>query len=392
MKTLYIECTMGAAGDMLMAGLLELIPEKEQFLETLNKLGIPGVNVWAESVKKCGVSGTHVHVVIHGQEEGHGHHHEQEHQHCHGGVAQINHLIDHFDVSDQVKADAKSIYQIIAEAESTVHGEPISDVHFHEVGTLDAVTDVVASCMLIEEIGAEQIVVSPIHVGSGTVKCAHGVLPVPAPATALILEGLPIYSGEIKGELCTPTGAAILKHFGQGFGEMPKMTLEKTGYGMGTKDFDQANCVRVLLGETEKGKDQVVELATNLDDMTGEEIGFAMEVLLEQGALDVYTESITMKKSRPAVKLVCMCKPKDKQKFTELIFANTTTIGIREYQCERMVLDRAIETRPTKWGEIKVKVCSGYGVTREKAEYEDIAAIAKKHQLTLKEVKDEVYR
>lgn len=387
MKTLFIECNMGAAGDMLMSAFLELITDKEEFISKVNGLGIPGVKVWAEPAEKCGVIGTHVHVIIDGHEEGHHHHH-----HHHAALADINQMIDGFDVSNKVKEDAKAVYQIIADAESKVHGVEVNNIHFHEVGTLDAVTDVVANCMLVEAIGANRIVVSPIHVGSGTVKCAHGILPVPAPATALILEGLPVYSGAVKGELCTPTGAAILKHFGDEFGEMPQMILEKIGYGMGTKDFDQANCVRVMIGEEADETDRVIELAANLDDMTAEEIGFAMEVLMEQGALDVYAQPITMKKSRPAVKLVCMCRPEEKQKMAEVMFANTTTIGIREYKCDRMVLNRTIERRQTKWGVVDVKVCSGYGVTRQKTEYEDLARIAREQNLSIGEVKDEISR
>ena len=275
----------------------------------------------AEKSVKCGVTGTHMKVLVHGQEEGHvshenhehshdhhGHHHEHDHEHehthdhhddnhhhdahhHHHGVNDIKEMIQALAVSDKVKEDALAVYQIIARAESQVHGVEMDQIHFHEVGTLDAIADVVGNCILMETIGAEKIIVSPIHVGSGNVHCAHGILPVPAPATALILQGIPYYSGSINGELCTPTGAALLKYFATEFGPMPVMQVNHIGYGMGYKEFEQANCIRVMLGETvekEQGPDgQVLELACNLDDMTGEEIGFAAELLLEAGALDV---------------------------------------------------------------------------------------------------------
>ena len=434
MKTLYIECNMGVAGDMLMSALLELLPAEEQetFFETFRSLGIPGVEISAEKAVKCGITGTHVHVLVNGEEEEHHHHghdhdhdhhhdhdhdhdhhhdHDHEHHHAHHGLADIRGIIEGLDVPQQVKKDALAVYDLIAHAESTVHGETMEHIHFHEVGSLDAVADVVGNCLLLSMIGADRIAVSPIHVGSGTVKCAHGILPVPAPATALILSGLPVYSGQIRGELCTPTGAALMKHFGQSFGPMPVMSIEKVGYGMGTRDFgDVANCVRVLLGEeagaTVKedvetagatGKEDaddtptdILELACNLDDMTGEEIGFAMERLLEAGALDVYTQSITMKKSRPAVILTALIRPSDKDKMTELFFRYTTTIGVRCRSWERAVLQRETVTRQTPWGPVQVKHCSGYGCEKEKAEFEDLARIAREQNLSLRQVRDKL--
>lgn len=234
MKTLYLECGMGAAGDMLTAALLELTEDKQSFLKRINHLGLPGVKVDAETSVKCGITGTHMKVTVNGEEEesrdahssphehAHEHSHGQDHEHHsddpahghhhHASPADVEELINGLSVSDQVKADAKAVYALIAEAESQVHGHPVSEIHFHEVGTLDAVTDVISVCLLMEEIGAEEVVVSPVHVGSGHVHCMHGILPVPAPATALILKDVPTYGGHIQGELCTPTGAALLKH------------------------------------------------------------------------------------------------------------------------------------------------------------------------------------
>lgn len=432
MKTLYIECNMGAAGDMLMAALLELIEDKEAVLNQLNKIMPQGVGISAEPDEKCGVTGTHIHVTVHGEEEGdcehhhhhehglehHHHHHDDHHDHDHGhhdhahshehhhhsGLSDIYAMIDVMEISEKVRKDAKAVYQLIAEAESKVHGKTMDQIHFHEVGTLDAVADVVGNCMLMDKIGADRIVVSPIHVGSGSVKCAHGLLPVPAPATALILEGMPVYGGEIKGELCTPTGAALLKYFADAFETMPAMSMEKIGYGMGTKNFDdRPNCVRVILGEggvadtsaeapEAKAPEKVTELAANIDDMTAEDIGFAMEVLLEAGALDVYCEHITMKKSRPAVKLVCMCRRSEKESFARLVLKHTTTLGVRASDYERFTLARHTEKRQTPWGEVPVKVSSGYGVSRVKAEADRLAEIARENNLSLTEIKKEVYK
>ncbi|MFQ9891956.1 MAG: nickel pincer cofactor biosynthesis protein LarC [Emergencia sp.] len=407
MKVLYLECSMGAAGDMLMAALMDLIEDQAGFLREMNNLGIPGVHITCEKMQKCGIYGNHVHVFVHGEEEGcgHGHHHYEQqdepghyhhhkahhHTHHHSALAEIYSLIDGLPVSKEVKNHAKAVYQLIAEAEGKVHGQTMDQIHFHEVGTLDAVADVVGVCLLMEKIGADKIVVSPVHVGSGTVKCAHGILPVPAPATALLLNGVPTYSQDVRGELCTPTGAALLKYFGDCFARMPLMTVERIGYGMGTKDFDErANCLRAMIGQTEDEQDEVIELAANIDDMTAEEMGFAMEQLFQAGALDVYAEHITMKKSRPAIKLVCMCRAKDEAEMTRLMFMHTTTIGIRIYTCRRAVLERRIEKRQTVFGQMEKKICAGYGVSKEKWEFEDLAQVAQKNGKSIMEVKKEI--
>lgn len=305
MKTLYLECNMGAAGDMLMGALLELIPDRESFLEKLNQAGIPGARVTVEKGIKCGITGTHVRVTVDGQEEysldaepedyghhhlhgsGHshdeasheehcqhshahneqlhshegqfdkehlhsheGHSHQGHHHHGHTSLEDISRMIDKLSVDDKVKEDVKTIYGMIAEAESQVHGHPVSQIHFHEVGTVDALTDITGCAMLMRQLEPEKIIVSPVTLGFGQVHCAHGILPVPAPATALLLRGIPCMAGNIRGELCTPTGAALVKYYANAFGRMPEMVIEKIGYGMGTKDFEAANCIRAILGES----------------------------------------------------------------------------------------------------------------------------------------------
>ena len=436
MKTLYLECAMGAAGDMLMAALLELIDDKEAFLQKMNSLGIPGVAVTAEPSEKCGITGTHMKVTVNGEEEEsldvhehehhdhdhehhhdhdhehehehehhhdheheHEHHHDHEHEHehhhdhehshghHHASMKDIAALISSLPVPEQVKDDALKVYTLIAEAESTVHGKSVEEIHFHEVGTMDAVADVVGVCLLMEMIGAEKITASPVHVGCGSVRCAHGILPVPAPATALILKDVPIYGGRIRGELCTPTGAALLKHFASGFGDRPVMRTDRIGYGMGKKDFEAANCVRAFLGESEGRREKVTRLECNLDDMTGEDIGFATERLMKAGAFDVYTQAIGMKKNRPGVLLSVICAPENADEMAEVIMKHTTTLGIRRLDMDRYVLAREISTVETHLGPVRMKTASGMGVTRRKAEYDDLAALADRLGLSLNEVR-----
>lgn len=282
------------------------------------------------------------------------------------------------------------VYRLIAEAESHAHGKPVTEIHFHEVGTVDAIADIAGVCLLIHELGPEAIYASPVHVGSGHVHCAHGILPVPAPATAHILQGVTMYSTQVKGELCTPTGAALLKHFVKEFKEMPVMTVSETGYGMGKKDFERANCVRAFLGETAEKGNEVAELSCNLDDMTAESLGFVQEILFAAGALEVYTVPVGMKKSRPGILLTCMCRREDEEKMIKLLFKHTTTLGIREHVSRRFTLTREMKEVETPYGIVREKVSKGFGAERAKLEYEDIAKIAREQGMSLQEVKDAV--
>lgn len=380
---------MGAAGDMLTAALLELFPHPEKMVEALNALGVPGVRYQRELTQKCGITGTHMHVYVGDTEEGeHSHAHHEHHDHPHSSMEQLEHWIGHIQVSNGVKNNIRAVYNRIAQAESAVHGVSIQEIHFHEVGSLDALADVTAVCYLIEQLGNPTVYASPVHVGSGHVSCAHGILPVPAPATAEILKGIPIYGGRILGELCTPTGAALLKQFVAEFGNMPVMTPQAVGYGMGKKDFAMANCVRAVLGsDSREGTDSIVELRCNLDDMTAEDIGFAMEQLLRAGAPEVFTTPIGMKKNRPGTMLTVLCRADQWEEMVRLLLRHTSTLGIRESVCRRFTLNRREETVDTPYGKVRCKISEGYGVCRRKPEYDDLSAIAEAQQLPLSEIR-----
>lgn len=447
MKLLYLDCGMGAAGDMLGAALAELLPDdaRDAFTSELNAAGIPGVHVSLDPSVKCGITGTHLTVTVNGTEEkegGHSHSHEHSHHdhqhdhahdhshshdhhhdhshdhhhdHSHRSLHDIHHIIDDLKLPEAVRTDILAVYRLIAEAESKAHDKPVSEIHFHEVGTMDAIADIASVCLLLHKLAPDQIIASPIHVGSGQVKCAHGILPVPAPATAYILKDIPIYSGSIRGELCTPTGAALLKHFVTRFDQMPLMTPASTGYGMGTKDFPAANCVRAILGESfaENQPETICELSCNVDDMTGEDIAFAIETFLQNGALDAFTVPCTMKKGRPGVLVTVLCKDPDQKQMTRLILQHTTTLGVRSAIKKRWVLSRTESetvipddmlanitapnmTAGSKTQELKTtgndctihsKTSTGFGITRNKYEHDDLEKIARTYGLTLAQVR-----
>lgn len=392
MKTLYLDCGMGAAGDMLSAALLELLPDQDAFLEELNHIGIPDVWVTREEAVKCGITGTHIRVTVGGMEEEAGdthlHDHGHEHPHRHSGMHEIEHIVRDLNVSEKVQEDVLEVYRLIAQAESHAHGVPVTEIHFHEVGTMDAIADITAFCLLMEKLAPERVVASPVHVGSGHVHCAHGILPVPAPATAYILRDVPIYGGAVKGELCTPTGAALLKHFADSFGDMPVMKTTAIGYGMGKKDFEAANCVRALLGEAADSRETVYQLSCNVDDMTAEELGFAMDRLFDAGALEVFTVAVGMKKSRPGTLLCVLCEEPVHEAVIKTIFQHTTTIGVRENTCGRYTLRRSTNLVHTPWGDVRRKDSTGYGVSRSKLEYDDLSKIAREQGVSLRQVRE----
>lgn len=380
---------MGAAGDMLMGALYELCPEKERFLADMNAL-LPGVRLEAEAVRRQGIAGTHMRVAVHGQEEGHDRHHEHHH-HEHHSLVDIEAMIDGFSLPQAVRESARSTYGLIAQAESEAHGVDVGEVHFHEVGALDAVVDVTGVCYLLHLLSPEAVCASTVTVGSGTVHTAHGLLPVPAPATARLLTGVPVTAGDIETELCTPTGAALLRTFAQSFGPMPDGTVLGCGYGCGTKDFPRANCLRAFLLDTaavlEGSNDRIVELKANIDDMTGEAMGFAMERLLEAGAVDVSYAPVYMKKDRPGVVLTCLCRPGDADRLAREILRHTSTFGVRRTDCPRYAMSVSSAEVETVYGSVPRKTGTGYGLVKSKPEYEAMAEAARLHGVPLAEVR-----
>lgn len=381
MRELFIDCSTGLAGDMLCAALLELFDNPNEILEKLNGLGIPDVRFSAESVKKHSVTGTHLKVEYKGLEEEQG----KQHHHCHNALTDINKIIDGLSMPEKIKADVKAVYDIVAKAEAQVHGCEMEHIHFHELGSMDAVADISAACFMLDALGVQHVSASPVCTGYGEIKCAHGVLPVPAPATAVILENIPSFAGDMEGELCTPTGAALIKYLAQDYNRAPAMTVQKIGYGMGKKDFPKLSAVRASVGESEES---IVELCCNVDDMSPEAIGFAIDELLRHGAPDAYYEAIGMKKNRPGVLLTCLCRESQRDEMVSLIFKNTSTIGIRETLCRRYILKREQQIVTTPYGEVRVKVSEGYGVSRKKAEFDDLARISREEGIALDEIKE----
>lgn len=413
MKILYIECNMGAAGDMLTAALMELLPDPDAFVAEMNAIGVPEMRMERMEKVSCGLRGTHVSVKIgdheeisddvpphdhlhdhahahdHSHHHAHTHHHEHahhHHEHHHAGLAEVREIVARLNLPEEVRTDVMGVYDLIARAEAHAHGTDVDHIHFHEVGMMDAVTDVSAVCLLMHKLNPDKVVVSPITTGYGEVRCMHGIVPVPAPATAWLLQGMPCQAGRIRGELLTPTGAALLKYFASEFDRMPAMTVKKIGCGMGMKEFETANCVRVMLGEDAFSRDEVVEISCNIDDMTGEAMGYAFERLLEAGALDVYLTPIQMKKNRPGMKLSCICRPAMQDEICRLMLLHTTTNGVRMQRFDRRTLSSSFENVPTRYGELICKKSEGAGVCRRKAEYESAAKLAMENHVPLSEV------
>ena len=415
MKILYLECNMGAAGDMLMSALYELLPDKAAFVRAMNSLGLPGVELTPLPARTCGIAGTRMEITVGGAEEeshdvpmaageghihvhSHGHeHHEHDHGHCHehhhahehghhhhhhASPGHIAALIGGLPLPGEVKAHARAVYDSIAAAEARAHGCPVEQVHFHEVGALDAVADVVGVCYAMHLLAPDKIVASPVHVGSGFVRCAHGVVPVPAPATAYLLEGVPSYGGAVQGELCTPTGAALVAHFAQAFGPMPVMAAGAVGYGVGKKEFDRANCVRAFWGEGAEdapgGTGEIAELVCNVDDMTPEALSYACARLLEAGALDVYTTPGVMKKGRPGHVLTVLCDPAMEEQMARAVLRETATNGLRARRWGKYFLTPGRETADTPFGPIRIKTAQGWDISHRKPEYDDVAAAARR--------------
>ena len=400
MRILYLDLQMGAAGDMLAGALLGALDEagRARVMEALRDALPEGVQTALLPAEQCGVTGVHFSVTVHGEEEHEPAEHAHRHSHDHAGVAQIEQIVAEMGLETDVAADVLAVYRAIAAAESEVHGVPVPSVHFHELGALDAVADVTATTLALRALEVDRIVASPVAVGSGTVRCAHGILPVPAPATALLLRGVPSFAGAVTGELCTPTGAALVGHYVKEFGPMPVMRPDSVGYGFGTKTFsDRPNCVRAIVGETvgeartapdAAGETEtLIELACNIDDMTPEEVGFALERVRASGAVEAFTTAAGMKKDRPGVVLTALCREPDRAAVLNALFTHTATLGVREAGLRRYVLARETETVQTVFGPVRRKRAHGWGVERAKWEYEDLAAIARREGMTLDAVR-----
>lgn len=402
--SIYLDCSMGAAGDMLGAALYELLDEtqKASFIKRFNGLfGAHKITLSAQKTLRCGIKGTHFCVDAVGEKEACGHHDEhcQDKNHHHTTMASIEKIVNGLDASKTVKEHIIEVYRLIAEAESEAHGVRVEEVHFHEVGAMDAIADISAFTMLLEVFNYPRVTSSAVNAGSGFVHCAHGTLPVPAPAAASLLKGIPFYKSAVEAELTTPTGAALLRHFASAFGTHDNIVAQKIGYGMGTRELEICNCVRAFLCKDFKAlpanddaaadNDMLIDdaaiLECEIDDMTGEEISFAIERLLEEGALDAHTAPVYMKKMRPGVALICISRPCDKEKMASFIFRLTTTLGIRVRTSCRYVLRRNISVKDDEGKEVRIKTASGYGVNREKAEADDIARIAREKGISFRE-------
>lgn len=401
MKLLYLDTGMGAAGDMLSAALLELFPADEQkkILGEINGCGLEGVHSETETVSRCGIKGTLMHVLIDGAQEEESseaaeHHHEHHHDHHHAvHMDDIVRRIDSLKLPETVREDAKAVYQRIAAAEAKVHGAEVSEVHFHEVGMMDALADVITVSFLIRRLAPERICAGTVTTGFGSVHCMHGILPVPAPATEKLLEGIPVQAGTIEGELCTPTGAALLGYFVDDFGPMPPMIIQKSGYGCGKKEFPKANCVRALLGEmVSDGQPQgnILCINCNVDDMTPEEIAFATERIAAAGAAEVYTVPAGMKKGRPGIQITAFCAPDRKEAVLSAFFKHTSTIGVRAFFQTGYRMESRVRKLETPDGTVHIKESTGFNQTRRKADYDDAASLAIRENISLREARERI--
>lgn len=398
-KILYLECYSGISGDMTVGALLDLGASRERLEKALASLHVDGYHLHFGRTKKCGIDAYDFDV--HLEEEGHhhedGHHHEEDHHHdgehhhphVHRNLNDIYEIIDRMEEKEAVRRLARKMFRIVAEAEAKAHGLPIEQVHFHEVGAIDSIVDIISTAVLVDDLQVDRVIVSPLSEGRGYVRCQHGVMPVPVPATAGIAEayGLKLRLTDNEGEMVTPTGAAIAAALNSGERLPEHCAIRKVGIGAGNKDFKNANILRAMILEPEEeetGKKLWV-LETNIDDGTGEALGFVMEQLLKEGAKDVWHTPIYMKKNRPAVLLSVLCREEDRETMEEIIFIHTTTIGIRRYQVERTVLPRREIQVETPWGPAAAKVCSRGGRPWVAPEYESVKSICENQGISFEQ-------
>ncbi|PKK82571.1 MAG: TIGR00299 family protein [candidate division Zixibacteria bacterium HGW-Zixibacteria-1] len=379
MKAIYFDCFAGISGDMTLGALVDAGLDIEKLKTELAKLKLEGYTITTEKVTKNGITGTKVNVQI-------------EEQKAHRHLKHINEIIDNSDLGDDIKQAGKKIFLRLAEAEAKIHNTTIEKIHFHEVGAIDAIIDIVGSVIGIKLLGIEKIYASRIHVGRGFVDCRHGKIPVPAPATVELLKDVPVFSTGIEKELTTPTGAAIISTLADSFGNLPAMNIGQIGYGAGTSDLEIPNLLRVMIGEVAKSDyetDAVTVIETNIDDMNPEFYEYVSEKLFKQGALDVYTSPVYMKKSRPGVLLSVIADNDRIDDIISILFSETTTIGVRMHQVERMKLQREITTVNTIYGDIRVKISKYKGQIKNIApEYDDCKKIADENNIPLKDIYD----
>jgi pyridinium-3,5-bisthiocarboxylic acid mononucleotide nickel chelatase len=382
MKTLYFDCFAGASGNMILGGLVSLGVDERELIEQIKLLDIADFELEFTTVNKSGISAIHANVIVPK---------ENKRRHLHNIVK----IINNSRLAENIKNRAIKIFTNLAEAEAKVHGIDVQKVHFHEVGAMDAIIDVTGSCIAFEMLEIENFACSKIHVGNGFVNMAHGKFPVPPPAVAELLKGIPIYSTEIAGELCTPTGAAIISTLSTSYGEIPNLMTEKIGFGAGTRDYENfPNVIRLMLGEVQSPMSNVQNLVlieTNLDDVSPQVLGFVMDKAFEFGALDCWFTPIQMKKNRPATMVSILCEPKNKRQLIELLYVETTTLGVRIREIERECLERKIVKVATQFGEIDVKIGLLHGKqVNVMPEYEQLKRIANEQNVPLKLLKEEV--
>jgi uncharacterized protein (TIGR00299 family) protein len=384
MRTLYFDCFAGASGNMILGALIDAGVESRELEEKLRVLNIADFDLVINKVDRSGISSTHVEVKV-------------PHEHVHRHLHNIERIIDDADLTETVKARAKMIFKRLAEAEASVHGIVVEKVHFHEVGAMDAIVDIVGACIGFEMLGIERFACSKVHVGSGFVNMAHGKFPVPPPAVSKLLTGIPIYSTEIDGELTTPTGAAIISTLCDSYGIIPEMTVEYTGYGAGTRTYEKfPNTLRLLIGESVPGavatglkSERLILIEANLDDISPQILGFVMERAFEFGALDCWFTPIQMKKNRPATKLSVLCSPDLRADVSTMLFAETTTLGLRVNEIERECLEREIVSVQTEFGAVDVKLGILNGnVVNAMPEYDQVKTIATEKNVPFQKVSE----
>lgn len=390
MKALYFECHSGISGNMTLGALCELIDDPEYLIEQLSRLHVDGYHIEISKQVKNGITGTYVDVVLdhHHHDHDHHHHHEHSHHHEHRNLFDVNHIIEESHIDESAKDLAKRIFRRVAMAESKVHNEPLEQVHFHEVGAIDSIVDIIGTAVLIKKINPDVIYSSVVNDGHGFIECAHGTIPVPVPATSEIFASSDVISQiiDIDTELVTPTGAAIIAELASEYGVMPAMNIKRIGWGCGSKELRIPNVLKVTLGDIKETADDVMVMETNIDDCSGEILGYVMDKLFNEGALDVFFTPIFMKKNRPAYRLTVVCKPLDIEKMQTILFKHTTTIGMRYRQEKRTVLDRKKATITTQYGDIDIKVAHFNGETYHYPEYESLKKIADEKDIPLKEL------